>query len=211
MNKFINTKYKHSLNFQKKNPRTYKFYTTFSMSDQENQSIENNAQPTDGKHTPITPNKNTDTNHEELIEDSITNVDQSNDSIDGTNITPGTNEDSEEECRQETDLQVRGSNEIVYNDDKTKPEDDESQVDQHTLEDDDNTINSNTTSVYNNKNIDKNVLPPFHRYQMMILLDQNDPFKITDETEDDVIKSPAQRIREVLISFATRFVPDYAQ
>ena len=83
------------------------------MSDQENQSIENNAQPTDGKHTPITPNKNTDTNHEELIEDSITNVDQSNDSIDGTNITPGTNEDSEEECRQETDLQVRGSNEIV--------------------------------------------------------------------------------------------------
>jgi len=71
-------------------------------------------------------------------------------------------------------------------------------------QDDDNTIDSNNTSIYSKNNMDQVVLPKFVRYQMMILLDHKDPIKMTVEQEGDELLSPAQRVREVFIELTSQ-------
>ena len=70
-----------------------------------------------------------------------------------------------------------------------------------TSEDDDNTVNSNKTSVANKRDQRKIILPKFTRYQMMILLDQDSNETNIEENVQDS-KSPSQRITEVLAALA---------
>ena len=70
-------------------------------------------------------------------------------------------------------------------------------------EDDENTVDSGTTTQYNRRNMNNVVLPPFVRYQMMILLDQDtNNSNLTDEEGE--LKSPVQRLKEVLQSLVVQ-------
>ena len=67
-----------------------------------------------------------------------------------------------------------------------------------TSEDDANTINSNETSKFHKGNQTKVVLPKFTRYQMMILLDQDQNQTSADNLAEEQDKTPSQRVREFL-------------
>jgi hypothetical protein len=73
----------------------------------------------------------------------------------------------------------------------------------NSFQDDENTVNSDKTSKISKKDLSKIILPKFTRYQMMILLDQeNNEKAISENTEED--KSPTQRVMEVLASFVVQ-------
>lgn len=67
-----------------------------------------------------------------------------------------------------------------------------------TQEDDDNTINSNETTTHHKQKQNSNTLPPYTRYQMMILLDQDSDNKPIDENEE--IKPTLLRIQQLFQS-----------
>ena len=82
--------------------------------------------------------------------------------------------------------------------------DDESSDESQTKEDSDNTVNSGETTTISKKNMNKVVLPPFTRYQIMILLDQENKQNLVAENDDDDEKAPLQRLRDVLVSMTTQ-------
>ena len=85
-------------------------------------------------------------------------------------------------------------------------EEDDSEEDDETVEeseDDENTVNSDKTSIRNKKKLKKMILPSFTRYQIMIQMDQENRDSPIAESEDED-KSPAQRLRDILISLVTQ-------
>ena len=123
------------------------------------------------------------------------------------NITPVTNENEKEKERTNSKLkqvQFLPKNASQFRYDESSTSDSYSEESSELAEDDDNTINSDTTSTLKKKDADKTVLPQFTRYQLMILLDKNDPFNMLDEINEDELKSPAQRVRDILISMVTQ-------
>ena len=104
-----------------------------------------------------------------------------------------------------SDKTVKGKGGYHYNDSdgenscKGRESDDESESSEEyaLVEDDENLVNSNKTSVVNKKNASKVIIPPFTRYQMMIQLEQatNDA-AIEEEKEGD--DNPLEKIRVFL-------------
>ena len=83
-------------------------------------------------------------------------------------------------------------------------EDDEEEDDpQVETEDEVNTVASGETSIRNKKKLKKVILPSFTRYQIMIQMDQENRDSPIDEEEDED-KSPAQRLRDILIAMVTQ-------
>jgi hypothetical protein len=68
-------------------------------------------------------------------------------------------------------------------------------------EDDLNTVGSGNTTVRNKKTESKPVLPPFVRYQLMIMLGEENDIGSTGEEDDNEEKSPTEIVREYLIKF----------
>ena len=89
--------------------------------------------------------------------------------------------------------------------DTLEEEDDDSEENdlQVEEEDDENTVESGETSIRNKKKLKKMILPSFTRYQIMIQMDQeNRDSPICDDEDEE--KSPAQRLRDILISLVTQ-------
>ena len=168
-----------------------------------NQEAHNNT----NSNTPVTPNKE-DEDNQKTYQDESNDQDSSQkkesliieddtDSRGSTNITP--NKDLSynlQETRKEKHVQfeARNSTQDLADQESSEEED----------EDDDNTIDSNQTSTYRRRDMDKLILPPFTRYQIMISLDKNDPFNMSEEINEEELKPPAQRVRDALISLATQ-------
>ena len=123
----------------------------------------------------------------------------------GTNENPINIEDcndNQSTSTARTPVNQNKGGEYHYNDN----DDENSWKDESTVleEDNINTVNSDKTSKVNQSEAQKVTLPPFIRYQMMILLDQNqDDSLIAEETEEE--KSPLERIRDFLISLVGQF------
>lgn len=82
-------------------------------------------------------------------------------------------------------------------------DDEEEYNEQVESEDEVNTVSSDKTTQRGKKKQSKKVLPPFTWYQLMIQLDQeNNDSPIEDKDTEG--KTPAQRLRDILITFVTQ-------
>ena len=160
----------------------------------------------------VTPIKSTKSATEvEVIE--ITN---SNENDDVSNGEPASKDDDEvKSTEQGNDTESQSSDTVneqnrisqrlkQFRFEKDIIEDDDvNDNNSNTSQDNDDTVGSNNTSKRSKKNDSKLTLPPFTRYQLMILLDQENRDSPVDEDEGEE-KSPAQRLRDVLVSLATQ-------
>ena len=178
-------KVQQTLNFDESKELTNSKASPNSNSNQLNQKEE--------KGTPPINNFSSDPNNSH-------SKDKSNDKSKDSPVESDVEEDIEIEGEEEQKGQTKKKQSSILHIDDTSEGDNSWDIESSEEEDDVNTVSSDQTSTIKKKDQGKVVLPKFTRYQIMILLDQdNSNAPIAEENGEE--KSPPDRIRDFLVSF----------